>query len=192
MVDLGVDILEALQLKQVLLTLLVPDVLRLNELFGLDLSLGVTDLYVIALRLAHLFIVLQTLVSVLQVPARRFSEVVTDNTFDRCLWSIWTSKCELFIGQRNLISTILQRAHAEWHPSIVAFSVNIVLWCGHISIDNCSVIEQFEISYVVRLLIVLGSVHLPGCAYLGGALLGLLVRSAIREVVAWKSARSWL
>lgn len=107
MVDLGVDILEALELKQVLLSLLVPDVLRLNELFSLDLGLRVTDLYVIALGRTHLFIVLQTLVSVLQVPASRFSEVVTDNTFDRRLWSIRTSKCELFIGQRNLISTVL-------------------------------------------------------------------------------------
>ena len=140
MVDLGVDILEALELKQVLLSLLVPDVLRLNELFSLDLGLRVTDLYVIALGRTHLFIVLQTLVSVLQVPASRFSEVVTDNTFDRGLRSIRTSKCELFIGQRNLISTVLQCAHAEWHPSIVTFSVNIVLWCGHISIDNCSVV----------------------------------------------------
>ena len=107
MVDLGVDILEALQLKQVLLTLLVPDVLRLNELFRLDLGLRVTDLDVIASGCAHLLVMLQTLVSVLQVPARRFAKVVTDNALDRCLWSVRTTKRELFIRQGNLVSTVL-------------------------------------------------------------------------------------
>lgn len=99
MVDLGVDILEALELEQILLILLVPDVLRLNELLGLDLGFCVTDLDVIALGCTHLFVVLQALVSVLQVPARRLSEVVPDNALDWRLRSIWAAECELLIRQ---------------------------------------------------------------------------------------------
>ena len=68
-VDLGVDILEALELEQVPMVLLFPNVLRLDELFGLHFSLRVTDLDVIALGRADLFVVLQALVPVLQVPA---------------------------------------------------------------------------------------------------------------------------
>lgn len=98
-VDLGVNILEALELEQILLILLVPDVLRLNEFLCLDLGLCVTDLDVIALGCTHFFVVLQTLVSVLQVPARRLTEVVTDNALDWRLRSIWASECELLIRQ---------------------------------------------------------------------------------------------
>jgi len=97
-VDLSIDILEALELEQVLVVLSFPDVLGLDELLGLYLGLRVTDLDVIASRLAHLFVVLQTLVSVLQVSARRLSEVVPNNTLDWRLRSIRTAKSKLLIG----------------------------------------------------------------------------------------------
>jgi hypothetical protein len=139
-VNLSVNILEALELEQVLLSLLIPNVLCLDEFFSLHFSLRVTDLDVIALGRADFFVVLQALVPVLQVPASRLAEVVPDDAFDWRLWSIRSAKCELLIWQRNLVATTLKCAHAKGHSSIVTLSVNVVLWCGHISIDNCSVV----------------------------------------------------
>ena len=66
-VDLSINILESLELEQVLLVLLFPDILRLNELLSLDLGLRVTDLDVIAPWCRRLLVVLQTLISILQV-----------------------------------------------------------------------------------------------------------------------------
>lgn len=96
-VDLRIDVLESLELEKVLGILLLPDILSLDEFFRFSLGLRVTDLDIIALWLCISLVLLKTLVPVLNVACSAFSKVVTDDTVDWCLWSIWSSEGKLLI-----------------------------------------------------------------------------------------------
>lgn len=179
--------MESLELEKVLRILLFPDILRLYEFFCFCLSLGVTDLDIIALWLSISLVLLQTLVPVLDVARGALSEVVADDAVDRCLWSVGSSKGELLIRQRDSIATALEGTHSEWNSAIVTLSVLVILWSSCVSIYNCSIVEQLEISDIITILVVLGLVYFPGCADFRCSLLALLVRASISEVITWKS-----
>ena len=101
------------------------------------------------------------LISVLQDCAGSLSEVVSNDSLDWSLWSIWATEGKLIIGNRNLYSAALKGVHAEWNPVIMTLSIFIVLWCCYISIDNCLVIQQFEIPWIMLFLVKCGFVNFP-------------------------------
>lgn len=113
-----------------------PAVLGLNELLGLRLGLGVSDLDVVASWLAILLILLEALVSILDVGRGILAKVVPNDAVNRRLRSIRASVGELLLWEGDLHSAALQRTHSEGDPEIVRLSVNVVLRCRHVSSDN--------------------------------------------------------
>ena len=191
-VDFGVDVLESLELEKVSWILLLPSILGLDKLFGLHLGLGVTDLDIIALRLSIFLVLLQTLISILDIASRILSEVVANDPIDRSLWPVGSSESKLLIRKGDLVATALQGTHSERDSGIVTLSVFVVLGGRGVSVYNCSVVKQLEIPDIVTLLVVLGLVDFPGCAHFRCALLTLLIRTPVSKVEAGQSPSGWL
>lgn len=111
-------------------------VLRLDELLRLRLGLRVSDFYVVASWHAKLLILLEALVSILNIGCGAFTEVVSNDTVDRRLRSIGSAVGELLLREGDLHAAAFEGAHAEGNPVIVTLAVNIVLWCRHVASDN--------------------------------------------------------
>lgn len=150
MVNLGGQVLESFELKHFFWILVFPNVLRPDKLLGLRLGLGVADFNVIGPGLAMLLVLFNVFVPVLQLSTGPLSKVIADDPVNRRLRSIGTAERELLVGQRDLHSALLKRVHTERNPVVVAFSEFVVLGCRHVSIDNCLVVQQFEISRIIR------------------------------------------
>lgn len=82
----------------------------------------------------------QVPISILQVSAGTLTEVVTNDTINWRLGSIWSAIGELLLWQRDLDSTTLEGIHSERNSIIVALSELVVLGCRHISLDNCFIV----------------------------------------------------
>ena len=192
MVDLSINVLESFELEQIFWILLFPDVLSFDELLGLHFCFGISYLDVVAFGSTHLFVLLQALISVLEVSARILSEVITNDSVYRGLRSVRPSKRKLFLWQRNLVSTALESTHSKRNSAVVALSVNVILGCCDISFDNSFIVEKFEVSWVVIILVEFRFMNFPRCANFRCSFLCLLVRSAVRKIKTWQSASRWL
>jgi len=134
----------------------------------------------------------EILIPILQNCTSTLTKVVSNDSLNRSLWSIWTAKGELIIGDWNLNSATLQCVHAEWNTEVVAFSILIVLRCCYIPVDNCLVIQQFEIPRIMtRVLVECRSVNFPGRANLSCTFLSLLIGSTISEISTGESTCCW-
>jgi len=98
-VDLCIHILESFKLEQVFVVFCLPDVLRFDELLGLDFGIGVTDLNVIAFGGADFFVGFQIFISTLEVAGGTFAEIVADHSLYGCLRSIRPAKRKFIFWQ---------------------------------------------------------------------------------------------
>ena len=110
--------------------------MSLDELLGLHFGFSVSDLDIVGSWLAILLILLQALVPILQGARGGLTEVISNDSIDWCLRSVWPTVGKLLLRQRDLHTTIFEGAHAEWDPVIVALTVNVVLRGRHVSSDN--------------------------------------------------------
>lgn len=182
-IDLGGHVLEPLELEEVLGILLLPDILRLDELLGLHLGARVPDFDVIATRLAQLFVPFDVFVFVLDLGCCSLAEVVVDDAVDWRLRSIRSAVGELILGLRYLLAAALERVHPERNTVIVTLSVFVVLRRRHVPIYNCLVVQQLEVARVVMFRVISWLVYFPGRANLRRSFLRLLVRSPICEML---------
>jgi len=180
-VDLGVDILEPLELE--LVGLHIEDIeglLRLDEFFCLHLRIRVPNFYSVfgALLLSQFF---DVHVPGLKVGAGLFSEVIADDPIDRGLGAVSSAVGEGFVGKRNSSGGVLQGTHSEGNSSVIMLSEFIIILGCNLTPDDCLLIKFHKISGIMRVILELRLVEHPRLADVLCALLVGLVRLAVGE-----------
>ena len=183
-VDLGVNTLKSFQLERFFWSSDIEWLLCLYEFVCSHLCICISHFWVcFGTRL--FFEVLHLSISLLKICTCCFSEVISDNSHDWCLWSICSTICKSFIGKTNSSMVSLQSWNPEWNSRIMVFSVIVEFFCCYHSIDSWLLVKLLEIFWIIRVSKFSSLVEFPWSSYLCSAFLISLVWSTICETTIW-------